>query len=137
MGTPQGVATDKAGNFYFTSLNCVFKVDQNGVMTRVAGNARAGYSGDGGPAPSAQLAGALAVAVDGAGNLFIADTYNSRIRRVSTSGIITTIAGNGVNGYLGDGGPAVSAQLANPTGIAVDGSGNIFFSDTTYSCFRR
>jgi trimeric autotransporter adhesin len=132
VGIPQGVATDKAGNFYFASLNCVFKVDQNGVMTRVAGNARAGYSGDGGPAPGAQLAGALAVAVDGAGNLFIADTYNSRIRRVSTTGIITTIAGNGVNGYSGDGGPAVSAQLANPTGIAVDGSGSIFFSDTTF-----
>ncbi len=133
LGTPQGVATDNAGNFYFTSLNCVFRVDQNGVMTRVAGNARAGYSGDGGPAPSAQLAGALAVAVDAAGNIFIADTNNYRIRRVSTSGIITTVAGNGINGYLGDGGPAVSAQLANPTGIAVDGSGNIFFSDTTYT----
>ncbi len=135
VGTPQGVATDNAGNFYFTSLNCVFRVDQNGVMTRVAGNARAGYSGDGGPAPSAQLAGALAVAVDAAGNIFIADTNNYRIRRVSTSGIITTVAGNGINGYSGDGGPAVSAQLANPTGIAVDGSGNIFFSDTTYNSF--
>ncbi len=135
VGIPQGVATDKAGNFYFTSLNCVFKVDQNGVMTRVAGNARAGYSGDGGPALSAQLAGALAVAIDDAGNIVIADTNNYRIRRVSSSGIITTIAGNGVNCYLGDGGPAVSAQLANPTGIAVDGSGNIFFSETTYNSF--
>ncbi len=135
VGTPQGVATDKAGNFYFTSLNCVFKVDQNSVMTRVAGNARAGYSGDGGPALSAQLAGALAVAIDDAGNIFIADTNNYQIRRVSTSGIITTVAGNGVNGYLGDGAPAVSAQLTNPTGIAVDRSGNIFFSDTTYNSF--
>ncbi len=132
VGIPQGIATDKAGNSYFTSLNCVFKIDQNGVMTRVAGNARAGYSGDGGPAPDAQLAGPLAVAVDTADTIFIADTNNSRIRRVSTSGIITTVAGNGLNGYLGDGGPAVSAQLANPTGIAVDESGNIFFSDTTY-----
>ena len=135
VGAPQTVATDTAGNFYFLSLNCVFKVDQNGVMTRVAGNSRAGYSGDGGPASSAQLAGALAVAVDAAGNLFIADTNNYRIRRVSTSGIITTIAGNGVNGYLGDGGPAVSAQLSNPTGVAVDGAGNVFFSDTTYNLF--
>jgi uncharacterized protein (TIGR03437 family) len=133
VGAPQGVATDSAGNLYFTSLNCVFKVDPNGVMTRVAGNSRAGYSGDGGPAPNAQLAGALAVAVDAAGNLFIADTNNHRIRRVSTSGVITTVAGNGVNGYLGDGGPAVSAWLANPTGVAVDGSGNIYFADTTYN----
>jgi len=130
IGPPSAVATDSAGNTYFLSLNCAFKLDQSGGLTRVAGNSRPGYSGDGGPATSAQLANPVGVAVDVAGNLFIADTNNSRVRRVSTSGIITTVAGNGVLGFAGDGGAATSAQLANPTGVAVDGSGNLFVADT-------
>jgi uncharacterized protein (TIGR03437 family) len=133
IGAPSGVATDSAGNVYFLSLNCVFKLDKDGDATRVAGNSRAGYSGDGGPATSAQLANPLGVAVDASGNLFIADTNNYRVRRVSTNGIITTVAGNGSNGFSGDGGPATSAQLANPAGVAVDGSGNLFIVDTNYN----
>jgi uncharacterized protein (TIGR03437 family) len=135
IGPPSGVATDSAGNAYFLSLNCLFKLDPNGGLTRVAGNSRPGYSGDGGPATNAQLANPLGVAVDASGNLFIADTNNSRIRRISPSGIITTVAGNGIIGFSGDGGPATSAQLANPTGVAVDGAGNLFIADTNYNLF--
>jgi hypothetical protein len=92
-----GVAADARGNAYFASsdLNCVFKLDRAGMLTRVAGNARPGFSGDGGPATSAQLQGPGGVAVDRAGNLFISDSGNYRIRRVSPSGIITTVAGTG------------------------------------------
>jgi uncharacterized protein (TIGR03437 family) len=127
FGARFGVAADAAGNVYFPSLNCVFKVDQNGVLTRVAGNSRAGYSGDGGPATSAQLGARWGVTVDGAGSLFIAD--DTRIRKVSASGIITTVAGNGTPGFSGDGGPASSAQLNGAIGVAVDHEGNLFIAD--------
>jgi uncharacterized protein (TIGR03437 family) len=122
-----GVVADSRGNMYFTSLNCVFKIDTNGMMARVAGNSRAGYSGDGGPATGAQLNGHLGIAVDASGNLFIADSGNNRIRKVSPAGIITTIAGGGSD--LGDGGPATSAQISGGLGIAVDVSGNLFIAD--------
>ncbi len=124
-----GVATDSAGNAYFTSDNYVFKLDQNGVATRVAGSPRAGHSGDGGPATSAQLGAPAGIAVDGAGNLFVVDNFRV-IRKISPSGIITTVAGNGTQGYSGDGGPAVSAQFSRPNGVAVDGAGNLFIVDT-------
>jgi uncharacterized protein (TIGR03437 family) len=137
IGTPQGVAVDTAGNVYFTGLNCVFKLDSSEVITRVAGRYRAGYAGDGGPATSAQLGGPfqygedtpLSVAVDASGNLFIADAFNNRIRKVSATGTITTVAGGGSNG-AGDGGPATDAQLASPSGVAVDARGNLFIADT-------
>jgi len=128
IGAPLGVATDAAGNVYFASSHTVFKLDHNGVLMRVAGNSNSGYSGDGGPATSAQLRSPTAVALDGAGNLFIADTGNGRLRRVSPSGIITTVAGNGTLGNSGDGGPATSAQLRYPNGVAVDGAGNLFIA---------
>jgi uncharacterized protein (TIGR03437 family) len=130
IGALGGVATDAVGNVYIVSINsCVFKLDKKGVLTLVAGNARPGYSGDGGPATSAQLSRPFGVAVDGAGNVFIADSGNSSIRKVATNGIITTVAGNGNDGFSGDGGPATSAQLSFPLGVAVDGSGNLFISD--------
>jgi uncharacterized protein (TIGR03437 family) len=121
VGNLQSVAADAVGNVYFSSLNSVFRVDPNGALTHVAGNSRSGYSGDGGPATSAQL-NAFGLAVDGAGNLFIAT--GNRIRRVSPSGIIVTIAGGGTSG-LGDGGPATEAEL-NAFGVAVDDAGNLF-----------
>ena len=130
IGLTYGVATDAAGNVYFTSDNCVFRLEQqNGVLTRVAGNSRAGYSGDGGPAINAQLSDPRGVAVDGAGNLFFVDFGNARIRKVSSSGIITTVAGGG-SAFPGDGGPASSAQLLGPQGVAVDRAGNLFIADT-------
>jgi sugar lactone lactonase YvrE len=121
IGNLQSVAADAAGNVYFSSLNSVFRVDPNGALTHVAGNSRPGYSGDGGPAISAQL-NAFGLAVDGSGNLFIA-TGNS-IRRVTPNGIIVTVAGGGTSG-LGDGGPATDAEL-NAYGVAVDDAGNLF-----------
>jgi hypothetical protein len=138
IGFPQGIAVDNAGNTYFTALNCVFKLDSNGVMTRVAGNSRPGYSGDGGPATSAQLSeDAYGVAVDASGNIYIADYENNRIRKVSAAGIITTVAGNGSAGYSGDGGPATSAQLDLPSGVAVDATGNLYIADTFNSRIRK
>ncbi len=140
IGYATAVAADTAGNVYFISLNCVFKVDPNGVMTRVAGNARLGYSGDGGPAVSAQLLttdeseepsfgfpGGLAV--DRLGNLYVTDGGNKRVRKVSAAGIITTIAGNGSPGSSGDGGPANAAQLSDPGALTVDSAGNLYIAD--------
>ncbi len=89
-----------------------------------------GFGGDGGPAKNATLNHAAAVALDAGGNLYIADTINHRIRRVDAStGLISTIAGNGVNGFSGDGGPAIAAAISFPAGIAVDGSGRVYFAD--------
>lgn len=139
IGAPVGVATNAAGDVYFvsSSLNSVFRLTSGGMLTRIAGTSRRGYSGDGGPATSAQLqlgvlialARPANLAVDSTGNVFIADTGNDRIRRISPSGIITTVAGNGIRGFSGDGGPATSAQLTFPTGVAVDTSGNLFIVD--------
>ena len=143
LGFASTLAADLSGNVYIASpeLNSVFKLDAGGVLTRVAGNSRRGYSGDGGPAINATLQlgqdNPLAgLAVDTAGNLFISDTFNSRIRRVSPSGVITTVAGGGVTG-LGDGGPATSAALLFPTGVAVDGEGNLFIADLGNNRVRK
>jgi sugar lactone lactonase YvrE len=127
IGSVLGIATDTAGNVYFSSSEfcSVFKLDPSGVLTRVAGNGRTGYSGDGGPASAAQLNDPRGLTVDGQGNLFIADYRNSRIRRVSPDGIIATVAGDGGCCFSGDGGPATSAQLSYPDGVAVDGGGNL------------
>jgi uncharacterized protein (TIGR03437 family) len=137
LGSPVSVATDSTGSVYFTGLNCVLKLDRHGTVTRVAGTSKSGYSGDGGPAANAQLNNPNGLAVDASDNLFIADTINNRIRTVSTSGIITTVAGTGANGFSGDGGAAANAQLNNPYGIAVDGSGNLFVSDTFNNRIRK
>jgi sugar lactone lactonase YvrE len=138
VGPPRGVAVDAAGNAYFsTDSNCVFKLDAAGALTVVAGNSRPGYSGDGGPAVSAQLNSPRGVAVDGAGNLYIADHTNHRVRRVTAAGIITTFAGTGVQGFSGDGGPATAAQLSEPAAVAVDGAGNVYIADSRNNRVRR
>ncbi len=136
---PSGITTDAVGNAYFTTFSpyYVFKLDQNGIVTRIAGNSRSGYSGDGGPATSAQLNAPVAIAVDGAGNLFVADRGNNRIRKISPSGIITTVAGNGTLGFSGDGGPATSAQFGYLQGLAVDGAGNLFIADSGNNRVRK
>ncbi len=129
IGNASSLASDYAGNVYFVSFNCVFRLDGSGVITRVAGISPPGYSGDGGPAIDAQLSRPGGIAPDTAGNLFIADIDNHRIRKVSADGIITTVAGNGVPGFSGDGGPAIDAQFYLPAAVAVDGKGNLFILD--------
>ena len=132
---PAGIAVDAAGNVYIADDNLVRKIS-GGVITTVAGNGSYGFSGDGGPATSAQLLNPHGLAVDSAGNLYIADTLNLRIRKVS-NGVITTIAGNGTYGSDGDGGPATSAQLNMPYGIAVDTAGNIYIADESNNRIRK
>jgi len=130
IGSPAAIAADASGNVYFISSNNnrVFKVDQNGILTTVAGSSVAGFSGDGGPAVSAGLNNPSGLTVDKAGNLYIADSGNGRVRMVSPSGIITTVAGNGSEVYPGDGGPATDAGIS-PAGLAIDGSGNLYIYD--------
>ncbi len=134
LGYPDGVAVDAAGNLFIAdfSNNRIRKVTPDGVISTVAGNGTWGFGGDGGPATSAQLKSPHGVAVDTAGNLFVADSYNQRIRKVTPNGVISTVAGGGTQG-LGDGGPATSAELNAPWGVAVDAAGNLFIADPTIS----
>jgi uncharacterized protein (TIGR03437 family) len=137
LSNPTGVAVDPAGNLYIadTDNNRIRKVS-NGVITTVAGNGAYGFSGDNGPATSAQLYYPNAVAVDAAGNLYVADWGNSRVRKVA-NGVITTVAGNGRESYGGDNGPAASAQLYTPAGVAVDSAGNLYIADWGNSRVRK
>jgi uncharacterized protein (TIGR03437 family) len=133
LNSPVGVAVDSAGDLYIadTDNNLIRKVS-NGIISTVAGvagqNLSSGFGGDNGQATSAQLNGPGAVAVDSSGSLYIADRYNNRVRKVA-NGIITTVAGNGADGFGGDNGQATSAQLNNPAGVAVDSVGNLYIAD--------
>jgi sugar lactone lactonase YvrE len=136
-----GMAVDKFGNLFIADFanSRVRRVDaKTGIITTVAGNGRLGFSGDGGPATSASLYEPEGVAVDGSGNILIDDYGNNRIRRVdAVTGIITTVAGNGSQGFSGDGGPATSASLNLPEGLAVDAAGHVFIGDTGNQRIRR
>jgi uncharacterized protein (TIGR03437 family) len=112
--SPTGVVTDSSGNFYFISLGCIFKVNSEGLLTRIAGDGTTGFSGDGGTALNAQFNQPQALAVDTSGNVYVADTSNNRIRKISPAGLITTAATN----------------LSFPYGVAVDKSGNLFVPDS-------
>jgi sugar lactone lactonase YvrE len=133
------VAVDSRGNLFIADLYNyrIRKVDTNGIIRTFAGNGTQGFSGDGGAATNAELNYAGGVAVDSAGNLFIADGSNNRIRRVDTNGIITTVAGNGTAGFAGDGGAATNAQLSGPGRVAWDGAGNLYFTDGGNQRVRR
>jgi uncharacterized protein (TIGR03437 family) len=139
LNTPQGVAADSSGNLYVadTLNNVVRKVSPNGTISNFAGNGGAGSSGDGSAATSAQLHGPQGLAVDASGNLFIADTLNAKVRKVSTNGVIGTVVGSGTPGYGGDGGAAASAQLNLPSGVAVDSTGNLYIADFGNSRVRE
>ena len=136
---PAGVAVDGRGNLYLadTDNNRIRKVDPYGIITTVAGQGPFGYAGDGGPATNAILNHPNGVAVDAAGNLYIADTYNSSIRLVKPAGTITTLAGGTSAGFGGDGGLATNALLNFPYGVAVDGAGNVFIADTDNNRIRK
>lgn len=131
---PTTVALDANGNLFIATLNVqsVLKVSPAGIVSTVAGTGTAGFSGDGGPATSAQLRGPNGIAVDTGGNLYIADTGNQRIRKIAPDGTITTVAGTGAAGFSGDSGPASLAQVWYPTGVAVDGNGNLYIADNQH-----
>ena len=130
LRVPIGAAFDAAGNLYIveTFNHQIRRVAPDGTISRFAGNGTSGWSGDGGPATSAQIDRPLGVATDAAGNVYISDTNNCRIRKVS-GGVISTIAGSGVCGFGGDGGPATAALLAGVYGIAVGPDGSVYFGD--------
>ncbi|MCC2669539.1 MAG: repeat containing protein [Armatimonadetes bacterium] len=139
LNQPSGLALDAQGTLFVSDLasHSVLKLSGSGVLTRVAGTGEGGFSGDGGPAATARLFAPHDLAVDAGGNLLVADTYNHRIRRIDRNGIITTIAGNGRDGYRGDGGPARAASLNNPQGIALDTAGTLYIADTYNHVVRR
>jgi len=132
---PMGLVVDAAGNLYFAGDGRVRKVS-SGVITTMAGNGTNGFSGDNGPATSAQLSNAAYVAVDSSGNLYITDQLTNRVRKVS-NGVITTVAGNGIQGFSGDSGPATSAELNLPRGIATDSAGNLYIADSSNARIRK
>jgi sugar lactone lactonase YvrE len=136
LGDPGGVAVDAAGNLYIAAAgnDRIRKVGTNGVITTVAGG---GSLGDGNPATNAGLSEPYGVALDALGNLYIADTYDIRIKKVGTNGIITTVAGNGSEGYSGDGGAATNAKLDLPDGVTVDSWGNLYIADSQNYCIRE
>ena len=138
MNAPQGVVSDRAGNFYVsdTGNNVVRQVAKNGVITTIAGNGTAGSNGDGSAGTGAQLNSPAGLALDSSGNLYISDSLNAKVRKVSSSGAITTVAGNGTPGFGGDGASAASAQLNTPLGLAVDASGNLYIADFSNNRIR-
>jgi len=140
LNAPANVKVDAAGNVYIAdySNNRVRKVDaKTGVITTVAGSGKQGFNGDGGPATDAAFKGVNDIAVDSAGDIFIADQFNNKIRKVDgKTGIVTTVAGSH-QGSNGDDGPATKAQLNMPTSVGVDAAGNIYISDFGNNKIRK
>ena len=137
---PQGIAFDAVGNLYIADAgnNRVRKVNAAGVITTVAGTGSSGYTGDNGLATSAQLSAPSAVAIDAAGDVYIADILNNVVRKIDGSTrIITTVAGNNTPGFGGDGGAATSAQLHYPAGVSLDEGGNLYIADQGNNTIRE
>jgi sugar lactone lactonase YvrE len=139
FSTPSGLAVDSAGTLCFADSegNRVYKVTTNGAISLIAGKGESGYSGDGGMATAANLSYPTGLALDRAGNLFIADSGNNRIRKITPEGAISTVAGNGTAGGTGDGGKAIAAQLNYPSGVAIDDSGNLYIADSGSHRIRK
>ncbi len=133
-----GIAIDPDGNIYIShrSKNRIRKINKDGIITTIAGNGKAGFSGDGGPALEASLNFPAGLAFD-KGNLYIADRNNHRIRKVDSSGIITTVVGNGIGDYSGDDEPAIKASLNLPSDVACDKEGNLYISDRSNHSIRK
>ena len=139
LDDPRGIVTDPAGNVYFCDRDndVVRKIDTNGIITTIAGTGSAGYNGDNIPGTQAQLNTPWRVTMDPAGNLYIADAVNDRIRKLAPNGIITTVAGNGNPGYSGDGGPAINATLRIPEQAEIDVFGNMYIADSGNNVIRK
>jgi Secretion system C-terminal sorting domain/Bacterial Ig domain len=131
LNLPHNLTLDKSGNMYISdgSNFRIRKLSPSGIISTIAGTGTAGYNGDGILATVAQISGVFGLALDDTGNLYFADLNNSRLRKIDTFGVITTIAGTGVFGYNGDDIAATTAQLRNPIDVAIDNYGNIFLSD--------
>ena len=141
LSDPTGIALDSGGNLYVADAgnNLIRRIDKtSGIITAVAGNGNAGYSGDGGQATAATLASPQGVFIDAAGNLYVADFANNAIRQVSASTqVISTIAGTRSGGYAGDGGNPMNALLANPADVVVDDNGNLYIADYSNNVMRK
>ena len=137
LGHPENLAVDGTGNVYIQDFSRIRKVDTSGIIDTIAGGREKGVGGDGGPAAGTFLDQPRGVAVDATGNIYIAEWGRHRIRKVDTLGVIHTIAGSGESGFSGDGGPATSAMLAFPLGVAVDAVGNVYIADALNHRIRR
>ncbi|MEP7364398.1 MAG: hypothetical protein ABI972_14180 [Acidobacteriota bacterium] len=139
LSLPGSVALDGAGNLYIADQrnSRIRKVTPGGIISTVAGDGSLQYSGDGGPATSAGVPLPVSVASDAAGNFYFTDLSSQRIRKVDTSGIVTTFAGNGTAGFGGDGGPAAAAMIFNPKGMSLDAAGNLYFADSANNRIRK
>ena len=139
LGNIQGVAVDRLGNTYLsdTDRSLIRKIDGKGIITTIAGNGVAAFGGDGGPAAAASFNLPYGLAADLVGNVYVADLGNQRVRRIAPDGSISTFAGTGVKGSLGDSGLATNAQLMSPRNVAVDAAGNVYISEFEGHRVRR
>ena len=139
LSPPTSVAVDSIGTVYVADAfnNRVRAISPSGILTTVAGSGNAGYSGDGSSADTANLNYPVSVAIDKSGSLLIADSLNNRIRAVSSAGIITTVAGNGVGAFSGDGGPAAKASIYFPEGVSADAAGTVYIADAPNQIIRK
>ncbi|PQJ09723.1 hypothetical protein CJD36_017490 [Flavipsychrobacter stenotrophus] len=136
---PQSVVKDAAGNLYIADAGNyrVRKIDLAGTISTFAGSGTMGYGGDGGPATAASLSIVTGMCIDAAGNIYLADAGNNRVRKITPAALITTVAGNGTAGYAGDGASAVLANLTSPSDVAIDISGNLYIADRDNHCIRK
>lgn len=139
LGSPEGLFVDRNDEVVFASSahNVILRLDRQGIIRRVAGTSQRGWSGDGGPATEATLAAPYDVRQDSKGNIYIADSFNHRVRKIDRQGVITTVAGSGVAGFSGDGGPAVAAQLNIPYAIILDHADNLIIADSENHVIRK